>query len=310
MSKSAENKLIKPEDVILWVPGELTVDSISSDWEDIVMRGYSYQYLDVNIPAMRDYMVVNYKSAPQKMHRRDGNRWNTKIVQTGSVSLLTCGEDSRWAWDQNLEVTHVYISHDSVSSMANKVFDYDIEAIRIPDEVGIPDNVLPRLIDLLELELKQGGLGGNLYVESIKNQIALHLLRRYAKLDFKEGNCKSGLTTIKRRLILDFIHENIGRKISLEDLARLAQLSVPHFIRKFKVDFGISPAAYVMELRIQVARKMLISKKDLPIKVIASDCGFSDQSHMTRVFQKFFNKTPIQVRQEQSNQITQISINQ
>jgi AraC family transcriptional regulator len=66
----------------------------------------------------------------------------------------------------------IYISHDSITSMANKVFDYDIASIRIRDEVGVEDHVLPALTSLLELELKQGGLGGNLYLESIKNQIA------------------------------------------------------------------------------------------------------------------------------------------
>ena len=81
-------------------------------------------------------------------------------------------------------------------------------------------------------------IGGNLYLESIKNQIALHLLRQYAKLDFKEGQCRSGFTPLQRRLLLEFINENMSIKITLEDLAGLVKMSVPHLMRKFKVDFG------------------------------------------------------------------------
>lgn len=308
MSKDkTEKKLVKPEDVILWVPGDLTIDSIGLGWDNIAMRGYSYNYLDVDIPAMRDYMIVNYKSNNLEMKRRENNSWKSKCVNPKTVSLLTCGEDTRWAWDKDLEVVHVYIAHETVSNMANQVFDYDIANIRIPDEIGVEDETLPILSSLLEQELRSGGLGGNLFVESLKNQIALHLLRRYAKLEFKEGICKTGFNLVQRNLLVDFIQQHLSEKICLDDLAVLIGISVPHLMRKFKVDFGTSPAAYIMEQRIQLAKKLLISRKDMPIKVIASESGFFDQSHMNRVFHKFFKKTPAEIRQELSK-ITQIQI--
>lgn len=308
MSKDkTEKKLVKPEEVILWVPGDLTIDSIGLGWDNIAMRGYSYNYLDVDIPAMRDYMIVNYKSNNLEMKRRENNSWKSKSVNPKTVSLLTCGEDTRWAWDKDLEVVHVYIAHETVSNMANQVFDYDIANIRIPDEIGVEDETLPILSSLLEQELRSGGLGGNLFVESLKNQIALHLLRRYAKLEFKEGICKTGFNLVQRNLLVDFIQQHLSEKICLDDLAVLIGISVPHLMRKFKVDFGTSPAAYIMEQRIQLAKKLLISRKDMPIKVIASESGFFDQSHMNRVFHKFFKKTPAEIRQELSK-ITQIQI--
>ncbi len=51
-------------------------------------------------------------------------------------------------------------------------------------------------------------------------------------------------------------------KITLEDLAGLVKMSVPHLMRKFKVDFGNSPAAYIMNLRVQFAKRLLTSKKE------------------------------------------------
>lgn len=308
MSTDKANTLIKPEDVVLWIPGNVTIDSMNAGWENIAIRGYEYTNLDVHIPAMRDYMIVNYKKSAAEMRRKGDASWDTQVVKPGYVSLLTCGEYSRWAWNDHIAVTHVYISHDSITSMANKVFDYDIASIRIRDEVGVEDHVLPALTSLLELELKQGGLGGNLYLESIKNQIALHLLRQYAKLDFKEGQCRSGFTPLQRRLLLEFINENMSIKITLEDLAGLVKMSVPHLMRKFKVDFGNSPAAYIMNLRVQFAKRLLTSKKEIPLKVIASEAGFCDQSHMTRVFQKFFGKTPIEIRQEHTNLVSENSV--
>lgn len=293
-------KPIKPEELVLWVPGKITLDSINTDWKNIAIRGYEYTHLDVHIPAIRDYLIVNYKKNTAEMRRKDSGPWDSKVIQPGHVSLLTCGEEARWAWNDNIAVTHVYISHDSLTSMTNQVFDYDLASIRIKDQTGIEDKVLSALTSLLELELAQGGVGGNLYIESIQNQISLHLLRHYAQLDFNEKHCRAGFIPFQRRLLLEFINAHIGKKITLDNLASLIHMSVPHFMRKFKVDFGTSPAAYIMNVRIQFAKHLLISKKEIPLKMIASESGFSDQSHMTRVFQKSFGKTPMQIRQESS----------
>jgi AraC family transcriptional regulator len=61
MSTDKANTLIKPEDVVLWIPGNVTIDNMNAGWENIAIRGYEYTNLDVHIPAMRDYMIVNYK---------------------------------------------------------------------------------------------------------------------------------------------------------------------------------------------------------------------------------------------------------
>lgn len=293
--KDAEH-LITPEEVVLWVPGEVTIDSSQTDWQDIAVRGYIYNNLNVLIPAMRDYMIVNYREKATTMRRKTSQGWESKEIQPGDISLLTCGEEARWAWNTDIEVRHVYISHSSISQVANQVFDYDIDSIRIRDQVGVKDNVLPNLTSLLESELHSGGIGGNLYIEGIKNQICLHLLRQYAKLEFKEGRSRSGFTAAERKILREYIHENLGQKITLEDLAHLVHLSVAHLMRKFKVDFGLSPAAYIMELRIEYAKSLIISKRDIPLKAVALESGFCDQSHLSRVFQKFLNMTPAEFK--------------
>ncbi|WP_245217849.1 helix-turn-helix domain-containing protein [Pseudomonas eucalypticola] len=40
--------------------------------------------------------------------------------------------------------------------------------------------------------------------------------------------------------------------------------------------------------------------RDVPLKVVASECGFSDQSHMSRLFKEKLEMTPLQFRQARS----------
>jgi AraC family transcriptional regulator len=67
------------------------------------------------------------------------------------------------------------------------------------------------------------------------------------------------------------------------------------FTRQFRESFGRTPHAYVVERRIDRARRLLV-QSSLPIKEVASVCGFADQAHMTRVFQTHLHTTPAALR--------------
>jgi AraC family transcriptional regulator len=92
-------------------------------------------------------------------------------------------------------------------------------------------------------------------------------------------------------MMTDFIDQNLSESITLEDLAALAGLSSYHFSRKFKADLGIAPHAYVLSRRINRA-KCLLNSSRLPLKLVAAECGFTDQSHLSRVFRRFLGVTP------------------
>lgn len=71
-----------------------------------------------------------------------------------------------------------------------------------------------------------------------------------------------------------FINENIGRRITLEELADLAAMSSFHFSRKFKRDTGFSPLKYVNRMKLEYAKTLLI-RTDWTISEIAERTGFS-----------------------------------
>ncbi|WP_320158984.1 helix-turn-helix transcriptional regulator [Marinobacter salarius] len=52
----------------------------------------------------------------------------------------------------------------------------------------------------------------------------------------------------------------------------------------------------MLQRRLEMAKAMLESPMDIPIKVIAMECGFSDQSHLTRLFKNKFSTTPNRYR--------------
>ena len=178
----------------------------------------------------------------------------------------------------------------SIEQIANQVFEKDLDRIRIEDLVRAEDQVVPLYLKMLERELHGEGLGEKLYIESICSQLAIHLLRHYAHVEFRSPKLGS-LSPHLRRTLIEFIDENLTEDITLDDLAGLAGLSTYHFSRKFKADLGMAPHAYVISRRVEKAKRLLKSDR-LPLKFVAAECGFTDQSHLSRIFRKLLGVTP------------------
>lgn len=85
--------------------------------------------------------------------------------------------------------------------------------------------------------------------------------------------------------ITSYINENIGRRITLEELARTASLSSFHFSRRFKRDTGYSPVEYVNRKKLDYAKTLLI-RTEWPVTEIAEKTGFS-----LKGFIKLFSQT-------------------
>lgn len=101
----------------------------------------------------------------------------------------------------------------------------------------------------------------------------------------------------KRKLsdIIQFVLENLEERIDLLDICRVAGLSASHLCRVMKIDTGLTPYSFVLRVRVDCARQMLLTTK-LPLAEIALACGFSNQSHFCTTFKKFTGQTPGQFR--------------
>jgi AraC family transcriptional regulator len=95
--------------------------------------------------------------------------------------------------------------------------------------------------------------------------------------------------------VLNHIHQDLTGELSAEELAAKAELSLAHFRRMFHEAMGLPPHRYVMNVRLEQARKLL-TMSSMPIAGIAQACGFSSQSHLTACFRAAHASTPARYR--------------
>ena len=73
-------------------------------------------------------------------------------------------------------------------------------------------------------------------------------------------------------------------------LAAAAGLSPYYFIRVFRQAVGLTPHAYLVQLRVETAKRLL--DRGQPVVEAALAAGFADQSHLTRHFKRIVGVTP------------------
>ncbi len=83
---------------------------------------------------------------------------------------------------------------------------------------------------------------------------------------------------------------NFSEKIDLDKMSNESKISKFQFIRHFKKKTGLTPAAYILNLRINCAIKLLM--KDVPIGQIALEVGFYDHAQFCKFFKYYTNISP------------------
>ena len=103
------------------------------------------------------------------------------------------------------------------------------------------------------------------------------------------------LSNSQRRLLREFVHDSLQRKIRLADLSFLAGMSPNQLLVAFREGFGTTPAQYVLEYRLRRARRLLRdSRQDL--LTIALRSGFGSHSHFTNAYSRRFGHPPSSFR--------------
>ena len=129
-------------------------------------------------------------------------------------------------------------------------------------------------------------------------QIILLLLREQKNTAEACGGCIFESTNKKYvvRRMITYFEEHYREKISLDQVARNMYLS-PFYISKiFKSETGDTPINYLIRLRMERARDLMESRRSLTIQDVASQVGYEDVRHFSKLFKKLYGTAPSRYR--------------
>ncbi|MBM7619874.1 AraC-like DNA-binding protein [Bacillus tianshenii] len=171
----------------------------------------------------------------------------------------------------------------------------------------------PRLNDIhgihvpVKLELKNPGRFRDYFMqmveawqnrEPIQQLKAQHLATELLLIILDEHHSASKLESSPTKALSwfpSYLSNHLSERLTLQGMAKRANLSVSRFSTLFKQQFGSSPHQYFLEMRINHARELL-EKTELTLEQIASYCGFANIHHFSKAYKKRMGKSPGKLR--------------
>ncbi|UJW76738.1 helix-turn-helix domain-containing protein [Rhizobium sp. SL42] len=205
----------------------------------------------------------------------------------GALCIMPQGASSEWEITDAFEFVHLYVADDELRRAFTETVERDCRLMVMPEATFDHAPALAAALHRVADATRAGDalLAGEAMTEAFAS---LFVDPRYG--GSRPIAIKSGLAPAVRRRITDYIEAHLDMQVSLAELAAIAGLSEFHLQRMFRASCGVSPHGWVQHRRLARAKTLLAGGD--PIAQIASACGFSSQSHMTRVFKAMTGTTP------------------
>jgi transcriptional regulator GlxA family with amidase domain len=230
------------------------------------------------------------------LEERDLARWITRAavrtrrvcsVCTGAFLLAEAGlldgrrTATHWAACEELARRHpkvrvepdpIFVRDGDIATSAGVTAGIDLSLALVEEDLG--PEAAREVARWLVLFLKRPG-GQSQFSVPLERAVAEH----------------SGL-----RELQEWIHTHLDEDLSVAVLAEQALMSPRNFARVFRAEVGVTPAAYIEQLRVERARSLLESG-EAPIEVLAAECGFGTVETFRRAFQRTVGASPSQYRE-------------
>ena len=234
----------------------------------------------------RDYQILYVANGKTHFWFDD----KEEIVSAGHMVLYKPEEIQKYVYylEDNPEVFWIHFTGSDVKNIL------EYHGISLDEHVFycgvLPDyKALFRKI-IQELQLCRYGYED--YIASLFNDILLLVDRQQHEQKKATGNVQE---QIERAAA--YFNENYNTKISIDDYAESLHISTNWFIHNFKQYTGMSPAQYILSLRM-VNAQSLLERTTYNIKEISEIVGYENPLYFSRVFKKEIGKSPAQYRKE------------
>lgn len=251
----------------------------------------------INMQADAYFFLTMLTAQPNRQRALNSDRHITGYAPIGSLEIIPLHSELAASWTTFKECLLIAISHEKMRYLARCEHDDDVFEIT-PPTIGQIDKQALWISQQIREEIKYEQIGYGESLDALLTIFTIHVLRNYSSLSYKSNARhpgKIGLRKLKR--VEDYIRANLSRKLTIEQLSEIAELSPSHFSRAFRETLGIPPHQYIMSLRLDTARELLLTSSD-SLESIASLSGFANNSHMTVTMRRVWGLTPSQARKK------------
>ena len=267
------------------------VTSQALDWPGVLVEAGRNDVSAVDdLVGDQHYLSLNLDTAPLHLEVKQPQGFKQFTVPPGSLWVSPSADPITLRLNSTLRYLRVSIDPLHLGRLISPSLD-ELAPVRLQRTYAVQSPQIAHLMLALRAEADDQNPGGLAAVEAVTTALG-HLLVREAGIEHpRPVRAHGGLSAVAKRRVLELIAAALDTRLTIDMLAYEAGLSPAHFARAFKQTLGRAPHQYLLQLRLERARRLLESTT-LSLSDIAQRAGFADQAHFTRAFKRAFGTTP------------------
>lgn len=268
------------------------LSSRNQGWENILVEQFQHPSGEGRTHYSDEHTIcLSLAPRPVRFLQIKGGKTHTSLYGKGDICITPAQMPFFARWDGEDRYLQIRIASRLIQNVAQETLNINRDRLELLPEFRTRDPQIEAIGMLLLAELKQENPGSKLYIGSLANVLAVHLLRQYTAAKPQLPNYEGGLSQRQLLQVLEYINEHLERDITLVDLAASIGISQFHFSHLFKQSIGTSPYQYLLQQRVERA-KQLLKQTERSIMDIAFSCGFNSHSHLSKQFRQLTGMTP------------------
>ncbi len=270
------------------------LSSFVSLGEDVVLERYviphAAAYPGREFPT---HVLILYQSGPVRVASQTGEKHFDDEVHPGDVWIVPRGARHSARFKGNHGGVLLSIGMDRFERHVNPVTHG--RKIELVPGFNIKDDQLQHLLLGLLAVAKNRSYADALVGDLLVNAICIRLANRYARSKLCVTPKRGGLPLLRLKKILEFIDANLDKNISLSALADAVNMNLYYFAALFRKSMGVSPHQYVLNQRVERAKRLLRDRK-LSVLDVGLQVGFDHANNFARAFRRLAGVSPTRFR--------------
>jgi len=236
-------------------------------------------------------VALHFRDFPNREYWEEGRLASVCNLRAGQSCLHDLKREPAVLLEKPYHSLAFYLPSAALDAIANDANAPRIRDLSYEPGVGVNDVTISSLGNLMLPALSHPDQANPLFVDHILLALGVHIAQTYGGMRPVSRPARGGLAPWQERRAREFFRANIKRAVTLKEVARECGLSVGHFSHAFRHTLGVAPHKWLIEQRVALSKEKLRDGR-LSLSDVAAECGFSDQSHLARHFQRIVGVTP------------------
>lgn len=229
------------------------------------------------------------------LHR--AGRTTSIRLRPGQVALAAAGAGLRWSVPHPVRVLFLWIEPQVLSDFVEGRMHLSLPAGALTDRAILDDAELCAIACKMAQVMAADPVGAEVILEALASVFMVVLARNHGLPTIDRPPASGGLSEAQLARLDRYLEEHMTERILRQDLARVTGTSVSQLARALRQGLGATPGQYVLHARLREARRRM-QDSSTSLKMIAADCGFADQAHLSRAFKARYGLPPRAWRQQ------------